>query len=168
MIEIKTKRLSLRHITPEYKKSLVNLIGDESVASSLSNVPFPCTESDADCWIESVKPKLCSLDVFSNDELIGGVGLTEHEHNLLELGYWIGKPYWEHGYIAEAVCELLRFENDKDGNKNVFANVLPSNHASEKVLSKSGFVEDGPDASIDVGTKSEIACDRYVLSLADF
>ena len=55
MIEIKTKRLSIRHIKPKYKQALIDLFGDESVATTLSNVPFPYKESDADWWIESVK-----------------------------------------------------------------------------------------------------------------
>ena len=64
MVEIKTKRLSIRHIKPKYKQSLITLLGDENVAATLSNVPFPYAESDADWWIESVKSKPYSLNVF--------------------------------------------------------------------------------------------------------
>lgn len=167
MIEIKTKRLSLRHITPEYKTSLINLIGDESVARSLSNVPFPYTDSDADWWIESVKSNPLNLNVFRNNELVGGVGLMEHKHHLVELGYWMGKPYWGFGYTTEAAIGLLRFVSDTHANKQVFAKVSLNNHASEKVLSKLGFVKDGTDVSIDVSTKGKIACHRYVLPLTD-
>ena len=32
-------------------------------------------------------------------ELIGAIGLTvELGHEHAEMGYWIGKPYWGHGY----------------------------------------------------------------------
>ena len=165
MIEIKTKRLSLRNITPEYKTSLISLIGNDSVARSLSNVPFPYTDSDADWWIESVESNPLSLNVFRNNELIGGVGLTEHKHDLVELGYWMGKPYWGFGYATEAAIGLLQFVSDTLTNKQVFAKVCLNNYASERVLSKLGCVKDGTDVSIDVSTKSKIACHRYVLPL---
>ena len=117
MIEIKTKRLSLRNITPEHKASRISLIGNESVARSLSNVPFPYTDSDADWWIESVESNLFSLNVFRNNELIGGVGLTEHKHDLVELGFWMGKPYWGFGYATGATIGLLQFVSDTLTNK---------------------------------------------------
>jgi len=166
MVEIKTKRLSIRHIKPKYKQSLITLIGDENVAATLSNVPFPYTESDADWWIESVKSKPYSLNVFYNHKLIGGVGLTEQAANLFELGYWIGQPYWGNGYATEACLGLLRYVRDAHGDAQVFANVYPDNHASEKVLCKLGFVEDGTDVTVDVSTKEQVVCHRYVLTFA--
>ena len=108
------------------------MIGNESVARSLSNVPFPYKDSYADWWIESVESNLFSLNVFRNNELIGGVGLTEHKHDLVELGYWMGKPYWGFGYATEATIGLLQFVSDTLTNKQVFATVSLNNHASER------------------------------------
>lgn len=167
MVEIKTRRLSIRHIQLRHKQSLINLIGDEDVATALSNVPFPYKESDADRWIESAKSKPYNLNIFDNDELVGGVGLTELETNLFELGYWIGKSYWGKGYATEACFGLLRYAKEAHEKAQVFAKVDPINHVSERVLFKLGFVEDGVDVSVDISTKDEILCHRYVLTLAE-
>lgn len=45
-----------------------------------------------------------------SDTLCGGVGLRiEAEHRRVELGYWIGVPYWGNGYATEASRALVDY-----------------------------------------------------------
>tara|TARA_Y200000002_G_C22342395_1_gene521471 strand:- start:52 stop:585 length:534 start_codon:yes stop_codon:yes gene_type:complete len=166
MIEIKTTRLVLRHIEPTYKQSLIDLLGDESVASMMSNVPFPYKETDADWWIGAVKTKPYALNIFSKDELIGGVALTEQDTKIFELGYWIGKLYWGNGYATEACLGILKYIRNIESDAQVFAKVYPNNMVSKKILVKLGFIEDGTDVSIDISSKEQILCERYALKLS--
>ena len=51
-----------------------------------------------------------------------------------ELGYWIGRPYWGHGYATE----VLRYAFEDLGLHRIHAEHLGSNPASGKVMQKSG------------------------------
>jgi len=42
--------------------------------------------------------------------LIGAIGIHINKTNRLgEMGYWIGKPYWNQGYCTEAAKEVVRY-----------------------------------------------------------
>ena len=50
-MEIKTERLTIKKIKKTDKKQLVDLIGDFRVSKTLSNVPYPYTDKDAEYWL---------------------------------------------------------------------------------------------------------------------
>ena len=54
-MEIKTERLTIKKIKKTDKKQLVDLIGDFRVSKTLSNVPYPYTDKDAESWLNDVK-----------------------------------------------------------------------------------------------------------------
>ena len=56
-MEIKTERLFLKKFSTSDKNSLIALIGDSRVSETLSNVPYPYTNEDAEYWLDSVKRK---------------------------------------------------------------------------------------------------------------
>ena len=57
----------------------------------------------------------------------------------LEIGYWIGEPYWRHGYATEAAHALvdLAFRATAIEALNVSCRVI--NSASRRVIHKCGF-----------------------------
>lgn len=56
-----------------------------------------------------------------------------------EIGYWIGKPFWGHGFIPEAVRALLaRCFNDLALDA-VWCGYYDGNDKSKRVCEKSGF-----------------------------
>ena len=73
---------------------LVELIGVAEVALNLAGVPHPYTLSDAEDWLARVKESPFNLSIFLDDELIGGVGLSDRANGTYELGYWLGVDYW--------------------------------------------------------------------------
>jgi RimJ/RimL family protein N-acetyltransferase len=107
-------------------------------------VPYPYTFDDADEWLEIVGNEEFNLNIFLNDDLIGGVGLTPAEDDFFELGYWLGFDYWRQGYATESVKGLLNYAKANTPYKKFKANVFKENVASAKVLEKNGFkrVED--------------------------
>lgn len=144
MMRIETERLVLKKLVEADKERLVSLIGDFRVSKTLSNVPYPYTFDDADEWLKIVDNEEFNLNIFLNDDLIGGVGLTPTEDDFYELGYWLGVEYWEQGYATESVRGLINYAKSNTPCEKFKANVYKENIASAKVLEKNGFkrVED--------------------------
>ena len=144
MTKIETERLVLKKIVDADKERLVSLIGDFQVSKNLSKVPYPYTLDDADEWLERSHNQKFNLNIFLNDDLIGGVGLTPAEDDFYELGYWLGVDYWGQGYATESVMEFLNYAKTNSSCEKLKANVFKENIASTKVLEKNGFkrVED--------------------------
>ena len=109
IMKIETERLVLKKLVQADKERLVSLIGDFMVSKTLSNVPHPYTFDDADEWLKIVDNEEFNLNIFLNDDLIGGVGLTPTEDDFCELGYWLGVEYWGQGYATESVRGLLSY-----------------------------------------------------------
>ena len=139
MIKIETERLVLKKLVDADKERLVSLIGDFMVSKTLSNVPHPYTFDDADEWLKIVDNEEFNLNIFLNDDLIGGVGLTPTEDDFCELGYWLGIEYWGQGYATESVRGLLSYAATNTPCEKFKANVYKENVASAKVLEKNGF-----------------------------
>ena len=76
--------------------------------------------------------------------LIGAVGLRlELDDRRAELGYWIGKPYWNQGYCTEAARAAIQFGFEQLELNRIFANHFVRNPASGRVMQKLGMVYEG-------------------------
>jgi RimJ/RimL family protein N-acetyltransferase len=77
--------------------------------------------------------------------LIGSVSLriTNRLHQQGELGYVLAAPFWSHGYATEATKALLEFGFGSLGLHRISATCRPENHASARVLEKSGMSLEG-------------------------
>lgn len=63
-------------------------------------------------------------------------GIPEGE---VEIGYWIGVPYWGLGLIPEAVRELQRYVFDELHKDRVWCAYFDGNEKSKRVQEKCGF-----------------------------
>jgi len=82
----------------------------------------------------------------SDDALVGGVTLSNVRRGVAQMatvGYWVGQPYASQGYMTAALKPLLAFAFGPLGLHRVEAACLPENHASHRLLLKSGFREEG-------------------------
>lgn len=148
---LETKRLLLRAFTLEDATRVQLLAGEKDIASNTLNIPHPYEEGMAEAWIKThqegfVKGELISLAIVlhSSGELIGAIGLTvNQEHAHAELGYWIGKPYWNRGYCTEAAQEVLHYGFERLGLNRVCAMHLSRNPASGRVMEKIGMTHEG-------------------------
>ena len=74
---------------------------------------------------------------------IGSIGL--HRNDLaekadeMELGYWLGVPYWGRGIVPEAAREVLRHAFEDLNLKRVWCGYYDGNEKSRRVLEKLGF-----------------------------
>lgn len=65
------------------------------------------------------------------------------EEGITEIGYGISEDYQGNGYATEAVSALVNWAFEQDGVICVTAETEESNIASQKVLSRAGFVPTG-------------------------
>lgn len=79
-------------------------------------------------------------------ELVGGVTVSNVRRGIAQtaqLGYWIGQPYANQGYMSEAVRAVADFCFDQLGLHRLEAACLIKNAPSARVLEKCGFLREG-------------------------
>jgi ribosomal-protein-alanine N-acetyltransferase len=126
------------------------LAGDADIASTTLHVPHPYSDGVAEQWIESHPEKFKTGEIIfaivlkPDSILIGAIGLvTNADHENAELGYWIGKPYWNHGYGTEAAHAVVDYAFGTLRLRRVFAQHFTRNVASGHVLKKVGMKHEG-------------------------
>ena len=91
---------------------------------------------------------------------IGSIGL--HHNDLaekddeVELGYWIGKPYWGQGLVPEAAEEMLRHAFEDLNVKKVWCAYYDGNEKSKRVQEKLGFKHQWTNNNVPVKLLDEI------------
>jgi len=147
-LPITTARLILRRLVPGDAPAVTRLVNDYSVAGNLARVPFPYREELAREWIGAASEQIESGDAYhlavtQAGQLVGCVGLSLKRNALPELGYWIGRKFWGQGLAGEAAAGLLDWAQKGLGITEVEASALTDNLASQAVLRRLGFKENG-------------------------
>lgn len=147
---LKTERLVLRPFALADAPLIQILAGDKDVASTTRLLPHPYPDGLAEKWIASLPARYQQGDGVSfaialrEGALIGSIGLllSLADHHA-EIGYWIGKPYWNSGYCTEAAAAVLQFAFDTLDLERVFAKYMGKNPASGRVMAKLGMTQEG-------------------------
>ena len=58
---------------------------------------------------------------------------------ILELGYWLGKPFWGQGIMPEAAREIIRHGFEDIGMTKIWVGYYEGNTKSKRVQEKVGF-----------------------------
>jgi len=145
-----TERLLLRAFTLADAPELRSLVNSREVALNTLRIPFPYPDGEAERWIATHDDAAQKGDhVFAvtlrdPSAFVGCVGLhVKADHDHAELGYWIGVPYWGHGYATEAAGAVLRFGFETLPLNRIFAMHFSRNPASGRVLQKLGMRHEG-------------------------
>jgi ribosomal-protein-alanine N-acetyltransferase len=81
-----------------------------------------------------------------DDVLLGGITLSNLRRGVAQsatLGYWIGVPHGNQGYMTDSLAAILEFAFSRIGLHRIEAACLPANEASRRLLLRSGFREEG-------------------------
>ena len=148
---INTKRLTLRPFRLSDAPVVQLLAGERDIADTTMNIPHPYGDGMAEEWIvgqksayEDGKAITFAIVVRDNDSLVGAIGLRiDRGCNKAELGYWVGKPFWNRGYATEAAIALLAFGFDELRLNRIHAAHLARNPSSGRVMEKSGMLLEG-------------------------
>jgi len=160
-----TDRLVLRPPHQDDIPELAVLADNRRVAEMLARMPHPYGEAEARAFVQSTAQRragsVFALTLADTGAFIGCAGL-DARGSALELGYWIGEPYWRHGYATEAAHALvdLAFRATAIDALDVSCRVI--NAASRRVIHKCGFQYCGQGMmnSICVG---QVPVERYRL-----
>jgi ribosomal-protein-alanine N-acetyltransferase len=139
----------LRPWTKEDIPSIVKYANNKKIANNMRNVfPHPYTEKNAEDFVAlwSSHDPIRVFAIEYENEAIGSIGLHPkedvHERNM-ELGYWLGEPFWGKGITTRAVKMMLDYGFHNWPIERIYAGAFGYNQRSCRVLEKAGFVLEG-------------------------
>jgi RimJ/RimL family protein N-acetyltransferase len=147
-----TERLLLRPFVRADAPEVERLAGAWEVAETTLNVPHPYPPNAASAWIDSHAPAwqsgtrltLAISPREDPDALVGAIALgITSEHARAELGYWIGRAFWNRGYATEAARAIVDFGFATLGLNRIQAQHFVRNAASGRVMEKIGMHKEG-------------------------
>ncbi len=147
-MQLATDRLLLRPFTLDDAPAVQRLAAAYEIAENTLLIPHPYPEGAAAEWIAS-QPRSANNHVFAitlldGGDVAGAIGLeAQPEHGRGEIGYWIGVPYWNRGYVTEAARAVLTWGFESLGLHRIFAYHFTRNPASGRVLQKIGMKHEG-------------------------
>src|SRR5262249_6321233 len=138
MVRIETERLVLRPFRSADAGEFARLAGDWAVASMARDIPYPFSPIQAYGWLSPVRGEV-RFAIERDGQLLGGAGFYRRASGTAELGFWLARAWWGHGYATEAARAVLH-----QGLKNPRIPGYSSAHfvdnpASARVLAKLGF-----------------------------
>ena len=148
---IETARLILRPFRLSDARVVQSLAGERDIADTTLHIPHPYEDGMAEEWIAGQPSafKEGSAVTFAmvlrdEDSLVGAIGLrVDRDSDKADLGYWVGKPFWNRGYATEAARALLNFGFDELRLNRIRAAHLARNPASGRVMEKVGMLYEG-------------------------
>ena len=96
-------------------------------------------------YVRSTNPALAFALEFGG-EAIGGIGFkqgSDISRLSIEMGYWLGEPFWGRGLTTRAVTAASDWAFGNYKVVRIFATTFAHNVASMRVLEKAGFEREG-------------------------
>ncbi|MGB3713175.1 MAG: GNAT family N-acetyltransferase [Candidatus Promineifilaceae bacterium] len=147
---ITTTRLVLRPFTQDDAPEVHHLAGNRAIAATTLNIPYPYEEGVAEAWIGTHREKFenregatFAVTLRESATLIGAIGIVIKEHDRGEMGYWLGQPYWNQGYMTEAARAIIAFGFSELSLNKITASHIVGNPASGRVMEKAGMKYEG-------------------------
>ncbi len=149
--ELATDRLLLRPFQLADAQRVEELAGNAAIADTTMHIPHPYPTGLAAEWIsrhaanwEEGRSVTFAIVRRQDEVLMGAISLGfDPENESAEMGYWLGKPYWNHGYTTEAARAVIRFGFEVVGLNRIFAQYFMRNPASGRVMAKAGMQYEG-------------------------
>lgn len=149
--ELQSPRLLLRQPKISDLPYVTILANDPDISRNTSSMPFPYYEKNAVAWLnmafqgfDSGERFIFAIELNATKQFIGGIGFSiNKENNRAEIGYWLGREFWNKGYCSEALPMIIKFAFEEIKINKLIATHFPYNPASGKVLEKCGMNKEG-------------------------
>lgn len=146
-MELHTERLVLRPWEERDAESLFEYAKDPAVGPIAGWPVHASVEHSREVIREVLSaPETYAVCLREDRRTIGSIGLiapaqshTAARGTELELGYWIGVPFWGNGYIPEAIRALQRHAFEDLGCTALWCGYYEGNEKSRRCQEKCGF-----------------------------
>ncbi len=142
--DFSSERLQLRILDVDDAPKLQALTNDRSITDIISFLKYPYTLADAKSLIEQFtghQDRAYGVWLKEGSTLVALVGAHIQEGDRVEIGYWVGVDFQGRGYGFEAASALVEELIKTGPDHEIFAECLPDNFPSQKLLEKLGFME---------------------------
>jgi len=168
---IATQRLTLRAPAKADVGRVASFCVDPDVARMTTRMPSPYTRDHAEDFVARCGTQDRARDntfaiALEGEGLVGVIGMFTTLEGTVELGYWIGRPYWGQGYATEAARGALDWARSAWKKRYVVAGHFADNDASGRVLVKAGFLYTGVVEHKPSIARGEPAATRMMVWLA--
>lgn len=145
---LETKRLILRHWQISDATSLYEYAKDPAVGPIAGWPPHQSVEESRSIIQNVFNGQECyAICLKENNIAIGAIELKLKGHTDMtekddecELGYWLGKPFWNNGYMSEAVQTIIKYAFEVLDMKIIWCGYYDGNLKSKRVQEKAGFM----------------------------
>ena len=142
MMQFKTQRLEVRHLSEEDRDAVIDLLTDDRVKEFYMVPDFSSREEAAKLFHRlkelSQQEERYVAGIYLDDSFIGILNETEIKNKSIELGYAILPRFHNCGYCTEALTAAIQYLFDR-GFEEVTAGAFEGNEASFRVMVKSGM-----------------------------
>lgn len=168
---IETRRLTLRAPERRDARRVAELANDFDVVRMTSRMPWPYTRKDAEAFIERCEERDWARDAtfaieLEDEGLAGVLGFFTNAEGEVEVGYWLGRPYWGRGIATEALKGALVWASRDWRKRCIVAGHFEDNPASGVVLTKADFLYTGVVCEMQCAARGGTARSRRMVWLA--
>ena len=148
---LETPRLRLRPFVLADAARVQVLAGDARVADTTLNLPHPYPDGVAEKWIgthaglaEEGTHYVWAICEKASSELTGSISMSvAQKHSRGTLGYWLGVPFWDKGFMTEATGAVQDWGFGILNLHRVEASCYTRNPGSYRVMEKCGMRREG-------------------------
>lgn len=164
-----TERLVLRPPSENDSEALIRLAGHAAVAAMATDLPHPFRREDAAALVRRGSDggqagQVYAVTQAADDAVLGCCTVQPAAAVLAaELNFWLGKPYWNLGYMTEAAQAVIDHIFADGEVERIDARCRAMNAAARRVLHKCGFQFQTSSLSASLSARGNIAVDWYSL-----
>lgn len=162
-MELYTERLQLVPWNENMADELYELAKDPQVGPSAGWAPHKDAQESREI-IRTVlaQPESYAIMLRTSGRLIGAIALKDQASSHIvqggderELGFWIGMPYWSHGYCSEASREMIRHGFEDLKLSKIWCAYYEGNERSKRTQESCGFIQHHVNEKVDVPALQE-------------
>ena len=147
---LETERLVLREVTVADATDLFDYFGDPEIfryaLDAAHNTVQQTEEVLRRCpgFVALHDSFRFAIERKSDRKAIGTIDLHSFapEHHRMEVGYMLAKSYWGHGYMSEAIREVIRFGFEEMGMHRIEAECETENIRSGRLAERCGMTRE--------------------------
>ena len=139
-----SERLVLRAPHTDDIDALAHLANNAKVATMVSRMPHPYTVDDAADFVRrtgngAIGKCVYAITKADTGMFLGCCGVEPIDAETVEIGYWLGEPFWNTGYMTEAAHALIDMVFRTRDILRIDARCRVVNIGSRRVIQKCGF-----------------------------